>query len=145
MLRPLVLVAALLLSPDDGRPLPRDLSFRVVVNKANPVSSLTRAELSAIFMRRLRSWPDGTEIRPVDHRADARVRERFSRAVHGKSVAYVIRYWQRLIFAGRAIPPPQVQSSAAAMEVVSANRGAICYVDAATPIAGDLKVIEVTK
>jgi ABC-type phosphate transport system substrate-binding protein len=145
MLGPLALIAAILLSPGDGRPPLRDRSFRVVVNKANPVSSLTRAELSAIFMRRVRSWPDGTEIRPVEHRVEARVRERFSRAVHGKSVAYVTRYWERLIFAGRGIPPPVVASSDAVMELVSANRGAIGYVDAATTIAGDLKVIEVTK
>ncbi len=109
------------------------------------MASLTRAELSAIFMRRVRSWPDGTEIRPVDHRVDARVRERFSRAVHGKSVAYVIRYWQRLIFAGRGIPPPEVPSGAAVLERVRADRGAIGYVDAATPVAADLKVIEVTR
>lgn len=139
MLATLALVAAILLSPQ------RDLPFRVVVNKANPVSSLTRAQLSAIFMRRMRSWPDGTEIRPVDHRAGALVRERFSRAVHGKSVAYVTRYWQRVIFAGRGIPPPVAQSNAAVLDVVSANRGAIGYVDANTPIAGELKVIEVTK
>ena len=145
MLGPLVLVAAILLSPDDGRPLPLDPSFRVVVHKTNPIGSLTRAELSAIFMRRVRSWPDGTEIRPVDHRVEAGVRERFSRAVHGKSVAYVIRYWQRLIFAGRGIPPPQVKSGAAVIELVRANRGAIGYLDAATPVAGDLKVVEVTK
>jgi hypothetical protein len=31
------------------------------------------------------------------------------------------------------------------MELVHADRGAIGYIDAATPIAGDLKVIEVTK
>ena len=145
MLGPLVLVAAILLSPGDARPSPRDLSFRVVVNKANPVSSLTRAQLSAIFMRRVRSWPDGTEIRPVDHRVEARVRERFSRDVHGKNVAYVIRYWQRLTFAGRGIPPPVMQSGTAVVELVSANRGAIGYIDATTPIAGDLKVLEVTK
>jgi ABC-type phosphate transport system substrate-binding protein len=145
MLGPFVLVAAILLSPDDRRPLPRDLAFRVVVHKANPVSSLTRAELSAIFMRRVRSWPDGTEIRPVDHRAEARVRERFSWTVHGKSVAYVIRYWQRLIFAGRGIPPPEVRSGAAVMELVRANRGAIGYVDGTTPLGGDLKVIEVRR
>jgi len=145
MLGPLVLVAAILLSPDDGQPLPLDSAFRVVVNQANPVSSLTRAELSAIFMRRRRSWADGTEIRPIDHRVGALVRERFSRAVHGKSVAYVIRYWQRLIFAGRGIPPPEVQSAAAVMEAVRANRGAIGYIDAATPVSANLKVIEVTK
>lgn len=96
-------------------------------------------------MRRVRSWPDGTEIRPVDHRVEARVRERFSRIVHGKSVAYVIRYWQRLIFAGRGIPPPEVKSAAAVMELVRANRGAIGYLDGTTAVAGDLKVIEVRK
>lgn len=145
MLGPLSLVAAILLSPGDGRPLPRDLSFRVVVHKANPVSSLTRAELSAIFMRRVRSWPDGTEIRPVEPRVEAEVRERFSRTVHGKSVPYVMRYWQRLIFAGRGIPPPVVPSGAAVMELVSAHRGGIGYIDAATPLAGELKAIEVTE
>lgn len=145
MLGPLALVAALLLSPDGGLFLPPDHSFRVVVNKANPVSSLTRAELSAIFMRRVRSWPDGTEIRPFDHGVEAQVRERFSRDVHRKSVAYVIRYWQRLVFAGRGIPPPMVQSGAAVVALVRAHRGAIGYIDAATPIAGDLKVIEVTE
>ena len=144
MLGPLVLVAAILLSPNDGQPLPWN-SFRVVVNKANPVTSVTRAELSAIFMRRVRSWPDGTEIRPVDHRIEAGVRERFSRTVHGKSVAYVTRYWQRLIFAGRGIPPPEVPTGAAVMELVRANRGGIGYLDAATPVAADLKVIEVKK
>lgn len=145
MLGPLALIAAILLSPGGGATPIRDRSFRVVVNRGNPVSTLTRAELSAIFMRRVQSWPDGTEIRPVDHRPDARVRERFSRAVHGKSVAYVTRYWQRLIYAGRGIPPPVVQSAADVMELVHADRGAIGYVDANTPIADDVKVIEVTR
>lgn len=133
----LALVAAILLSPE--------AEFRLVVNEANPIASLPRAEVSAIFMRRVRSWPDGTEIRPVDHRAGARVRERFSRAVHGKSVAYVTRYWQRLIFAGRGIPPQQAQSSAAVLELVRAHPGAIGYVDLSTPIPADVKVVEVTR
>lgn len=109
------------------------------------VSSLSRAELSALFMRRTRSWPDGTEVRPVEPPARSRVREQFSRAIHGKSVAYVTRYWHRLIFAGRAVPPGELSSDAAVIDFVRSHRGAIGYIDGNTPPAGDVKVVTVRR
>src|SRR5688572_6190204 len=90
-------------------------AFRVIVNAANPLDSVSREMLSQLFMRRLRRWPGGLEALPVDQPASARVRERFSRNVHGKSVAYVIRYWHRLIFSGRGIPPMEVPNDASAI------------------------------
>lgn len=119
--------------------------FQVVVHRSNPVLSITRAELSAIYMKRLRSWPDGSEIVPVEHPSTSRIREQFSRAAHGKSVAYVTRYWQRLIFAGRAIPPAELRSSAAVADFVRAHRGAIGYIDHDTPPGAGVKVIAVTQ
>lgn len=121
-----------------------DASFRVVVHPSNPIVSLPRAELSAIYMKRTRSWRDGREIAAVDQPATSRLRERFSRAVHGKSVAYVTRYWQRLIFSGRGIPPRQLPSDAAVLAFVKSNRGAIGYIDPATPPGEGVKVIAVT-
>jgi ABC-type phosphate transport system substrate-binding protein len=121
-----------------------DAVFRIVVHQNNPIASITRAELSAIFMKRRRSWRDGREIVPVDQPAGSRVRERFSRAVHGKNVAYVTRYWQRLIFSGRGIPPRQLQNDAAVLELVKNNRDAIGYVARETPPGDGVKVIPVT-
>lgn len=117
--------------------------FWVVVHASNPVTSLSRAELSAIYLKRMRSWPDGREIVPVGRPATSRVRERFSRAVHGKSVAYVTRYWQRLIFSGRAIPPRELRSDAAVLDFVRGNAEAIGYVDGGTPVGEGVKVIAV--
>jgi ABC-type phosphate transport system substrate-binding protein len=105
-----------------------DAAFQVVVHRSNPLASITRAELSAIYMKRTRSWSDGREIVPVDQPAGAPVRERFSRAVHGKNVAYVTRYWQRLIFSGRGIPPRQLQNDAAVLAMVKNSRDAIGYI-----------------
>jgi ABC-type phosphate transport system substrate-binding protein len=116
----------------------------VVVHPSNPVTSLTRAELSALYMKRTRSWPDGREIVPVDRQSTSRVRERFSRIVHGKSVAYVTRYWQRLIFSGRAVPPRELRSDAAVLDFVRGNAEAIGYVDAGTAVGDGVKVIAVT-
>lgn len=117
--------------------------FRVVVHASNRVTSLSRAELSAIYMKRTRSWPDGREIVPVDRQSASRLRERFSRAVHGKSVAYVTRYWQRLIFSGRAVPPRELRSDAAVLDFVRGSAEAIGYVDAGTPVGEGVKVIAV--
>jgi len=110
--------------------------FHVIVNRSSQVVSLSRAEVSAIFMRRAPQWM------PVDQAPASHVREHFSRAIHGKSVAYVIRYWQRLIFAGRALPPPEVRSDAAVVEFVKKHPSAIGYIASEPP--ADVKVIAVT-
>jgi ABC-type phosphate transport system substrate-binding protein len=129
MLSELVLVATMFLSAADA-PQPQPAApFHVVAHPAVTVSSLSRAELSAIFMRRRRSWRDGTEVRPVEPSSRSHVRERFSRAVHGKSVAFVTRYWHRVIFAGRGVPPEELPSDAAVLEYVRTHRGAIGYVE----------------
>jgi ABC-type phosphate transport system substrate-binding protein len=120
-----------------------EAAFRVVVHPGNPATSITRAELSAIYMKRTRSWRGGREIVPVDQPAGSPVRERFSRAVHGKNVAYVTRYWQRLIFSGRGIPPRQLPNDAAVLELVKNNRDAIGYVGRETSPGEGVKVIMV--
>ena len=122
-----------------------DAPFQVIVHRSNPTSSLTRAELSAIYMKRIRSWRGGGEIVAIEQPVRARLRDDFSRAVHGKSVAYVVRYWQRLIFAGRGIPPPEVPSSAAAIDFVRTHRGAIAYVDREVALPDDVKTIVVRR
>lgn len=145
MLFELALLVTILGSPADVRPdAPApSLQLHVVVHRSNPVTTLTEAQVSAIFMRRTRNWPDGSAILPIDQLPGAPVRQRFSRSVHKKSVAYVIRYWQRLIFAGRAVPPPQAKSDAAVIELVKKNPAAIGYLDHRTA-ADDVQVVTVT-
>lgn len=144
MLSELALVVTILSSAADAAQPRTDAPFQVIVNRANAVSSISRAELSALFMRRKRSWRDGTEVRPVEP-ARTRLRDEFSRAIHGKSVAYVTRYWHRVIFAGRGVPPEELPSDAAVIEFVKAHRGAIGYIARGTLAGSDVKVIAVTR
>jgi ABC-type phosphate transport system substrate-binding protein len=143
MLSQLLLAAAIVLSAAEA-PQPRTgVPFRVITHSSNTVVSLTRAELSAIFMRRTRSWRDGAEARPVEPSTE-RLREQFSRAIHGKSIAYVTRYWQRVIFSGRGVPPEALPSDAAVIEFVKTHRGAIGYINGATPPGDGVKLLAVT-
>ena len=123
----------------------RGSTFHVIVNRASPVSELTRAEVSAIFMKRMRSWRDGSEILPVDQQGPSALRESFSREIHEKSTAFVGRYWQRLIFAGRGIPPPELPSDDEVIAFVAKNRGAIGYVSTSVDLGDGVKTIAVTR
>ena len=144
MLSQLVLAAAILLSAAEPQQQRAALPFRVIVHPSNAVSSMTRAELSAIFTRRTRSWREGGEIQPIEP-SEERIRETFSRAIHGKSLAYVTRYWQRVIFSGRGVPPVVLASDAAVIEFVKTHRGAIGYIDGATAPGDGVKALTVTR
>ncbi len=117
-------------------------SYKVIVNPSNPVSSMSREDLSRIFLKKSTRFSDGHGASPVDLPVNSSTRESFSKDVHGKSSSAVDAYWQQLIFSGRDIPPAQ-KSESGALEFVRSNENAIGYVSAGADTAG-LKVISVT-
>jgi hypothetical protein len=109
-------------------PAPPPAGYRVVVHHSNPGAGVDRRFLSQAFLRKTASWPHGEAIRPVDLPADSAVRRRFSEEVHGRSVAAVKSYWQQVIFSGRGLPPPELESDQAVIRFVSRYPGAVGYV-----------------
>src|SRR4051812_20972356 len=85
-------------------------SFRLIVNPANGVTALDRKFLADAFLKKTTRWPGGELIRPVDLGTESAIRRRFSEDVLGRSVAAVKSYWQQMIFSGRAVPPPELDS-----------------------------------
>lgn len=136
------LFAILALTAGWAHPMPAPASFRVIVHSEVPVESLTRSELSEIFLKSRVTWPDGTPIRPIDHPIRSSLRARFLQAVYGKSPRFMTRYWHRRIFAGRDLPPPEAISDADVVAFVRQNRGAIGYVSAAGSIPDGVKIVE---
>ena len=116
--------------------------YSVVVNESNPVTSLTRSEVSNLFLRKLTRWSDGSSAHPVDLPANSPIRAAFSREIHGKSVASVSAYWQQQIFSGRSVPPPEKPTPAEVIAYVRSDSVAIGYIPAGSAPAG-LKVIKV--
>ena len=128
-----------------GRPAPAvgQESFAVIVNAANPVSSLTRAQVSDIFMKRLTEWPGGGgAVHPVDLPAVSPVRDAFSRAIHARPGGAVASYWGQQLFSGRGVPPPQRPADRGVVEFVRGDAGAIGYVSTGA-IPPDVKVLRV--
>lgn len=117
--------------------------FLVIVNTANPTARLSAQEVASVFTKKTLRWPTGEEILAVDLKDPSAARDSFSRVVHEKSTAAVKAYWQKMIFSGREVPPPEKASSAEVVAFVRANRGAIGYVAADTPLGEGVKVVKV--
>jgi hypothetical protein len=45
-------------------------------------------------------------------------------------------YWQQMVFSGRSVPPPEMDSEDQVVAFVLKNRGAVGYVSATTNVLG---------
>jgi len=133
----LVLASPYSLAGDEG-------DFRIIVNDENPATSIGADELSRIFMKKTKTWTDGTPIQPVDLSGTSGTRKEFSRRVHGRSASAVKNSWQRQVFTGRGTPPPELQSEEDVVTYVRFNRGAIGYVSSQTDSSG-VRIVKVVE
>ena len=117
--------------------------FVVVVNGANPITSISKQQANAIFLKRTTRWDDGTPIAPVNLDRGSATREQFSKAVHGRAVSAIEAAWQQQIFAGKEAPPPTRDSESDVLAFVRANAGAVGYVRSGTSLGDGVKAVPV--
>src|SRR5258706_9438292 len=117
--------------------------FVVIVNAGNPVAALTRRAVSDIFLKKTTTWSDGERTKPVDLQVTSAIRESFSRAVHRRPARDLAEFWQREIFSGRGVPPPQKASEVEVIDYVARTPGAIGYVAAGIPLPPGVRAIQI--
>jgi ABC-type phosphate transport system substrate-binding protein len=121
---------------------PQAPGFQVIVHPSNPATSITRRELSEMFLKKLTHWRDGTTVQPVEPPEKSITRAYFlSDVMGGKSALALKTFWQKRVFSGRDTPPVEKGSDEEVVAFVKANPGAIGYVAGAAPVAG-VKVLE---
>ncbi len=118
-------------------------SFVVVVHESNPTSSISRDELSKVFLKKITVWRTRQPVVVVDQGDKSAVRAHFTRTVHRREITSVQSYWQQQIFAGRAVPPQVRTSDAEVLAFVAGNPTAVGYVSPAAQLPQGVKVISV--
>jgi ABC-type phosphate transport system substrate-binding protein len=121
-----------------------DVKVIVVVNSANPTSTMRREQVAKIFLRQLATWENGVEILPVDQIERSPARIAFARDLQGQSVRALKSYWQQRIFSGDDSPPPERVTDSDVLTYVRSNSGAIGYVTAGTDLGQGVKVLVIT-
>ena len=98
--------------------------------------AVDRRFLSQAFLQaRPSPGPTATAIRPVDLPPDFAGAPPLHRArCHSRSVAAVKSYWQQVIFSGRGVPPPELETDEAVLRFVARHPGAIGYVSGSADV-----------
>lgn len=143
MLRPGLILLALLLPLPTGL-LGQDVAYRVVVNRTNTVSRLSREQVSRIFLRKITQWDNHQPMLPVDQGSDSPVRRSFTKQIHQKTIAAVQTWWQQQTFAGVAVAPPERAGDADVLDYIRRYPNAIGYVRGGTPLSSDFKTVDIT-
>jgi TonB family protein len=105
--------------------------FKIVVNSSNPTTSISKAEISSLFLRRSGTWADGEAAFPVDQSEGTALRQVFSRDILGMSPANAA---QQATSRGAALPA--LATDRDVLAYVRLKPGAIGYVSASAPAQG---------
>ncbi len=145
-MRKIVIFSLLLSFAALGLPLAAQTggSFKVVLHLSNPVSEISRVELSRLFLKKTTRWDRGGKVLPVDQPPRSSVRIDFSQTVLRKEVDAVKSYWQTQLFSGIATPPLELASDAEVLSYVRSNAGAIGYVSRGASPGDGVKVVKIT-
>lgn len=114
--------------------------FVVVTHPGVTTPPLSRDAWSAIFLKKVRKWPNGTPIIPLDQEETSVVRIAFTTKLHRKRIAAVRTYWHQQIFAGREMPPLEKASDAEVVAFVKATPGAVGYVSESALTRGVMRI-----
>ena len=117
--------------------------YRVVVNAANPVTTLTRDDVARIFLKKTTTWPNGQAVDPVDQPTSSASRRAFSKSLLDRDPGEIANYWNRLIFSGRGLPPLEKSSDVEVLSYVRDHPNAIGYVAGGTKHGEGVKDVTV--
>lgn len=100
---------------------------KIVTSPDRHAPRLDREELLAIFLMRVRTWPDGTPLHVFVLPGNSELHYRFTRELLGTYPYVLNRAWNQLVFTGTGLAPEMVQSIDEMREKVRSTPGAIGY------------------
>jgi ABC-type phosphate transport system substrate-binding protein len=105
-------------------------AYQIIVNPANRIDSIDRESLSDIYLKKVATWRNDWTVRPVQLSRRFPLRDQFTREILKKSPSQLRSYWNRQIFSGKGVPPPDLESEDEVIRYVLSNKGAIGYLAA---------------
>lgn len=114
----------------------------IVVSPQNPTTTLSRGEVSNIFLGKTNRFPNGQPAVAIDQPENSQPREEFYRDVSNKQPAEIKAYWSRMIFTGRGQPPMVVEGDEQVKKSLAGRPDGIGYIDRAA-VDNSVKVLAV--
>jgi len=100
-----------------------------VVSAKSVVTTLTKAQLTDIFLGKVNRFPNGAQAVPIDQPEGSAARDEFYAKFAGKSASQIKAFWSKIIFTGRGQPPKEVADSLEMKKRINENPSAIGYIE----------------
>jgi ABC-type phosphate transport system substrate-binding protein len=100
-----------------------------VVSSKNPLATLSKAQVTDLFLSKTTRFPDGTLAVPIDQVEGSPARDEFYTTFASKSPAQVKSFWAKIIFTGRGQPPKAVANSIEVRRLLAADPQGIGYLE----------------
>jgi ABC-type phosphate transport system substrate-binding protein len=117
-------------------------TYAIIINAANPVISLSSAEVMQIFLGKKVSWDDGTKIDIVTL-TGSDIHQQFIRDYVKKTPQQFQCYWRQMLFTGKGLIPKNCNSDAEMVAFIAKTPGSIGYVSTASSGAPGVKGIQI--
>jgi ABC-type phosphate transport system substrate-binding protein len=113
----------------------------LVVTGARSASiTLSKNQVSDVFLGKVTSLPDGSNATLVDQPESSPLRDEFYLKVANKSTSQAKAHWAKLYFTGRGVPPREASDSGDVKRILNSTPGAIGYIDRSS-LDSSVKVI----
>ena len=123
-----------ILSPSYSSDQPLD-DVVIIGNSRLPIDALSADDLKDIFQRKKTFWENGQKI-SFAILDGGKTHQRFVRHYLQKTPAQYHRYWKKLVFSGRGVPPISFHTERSLMAHIALTAGAIGYVSSDTKLSG---------
>jgi ABC-type phosphate transport system substrate-binding protein len=100
-----------------------------VVSSTSAVTTLSKAQVTDIFLGKISRFPNGTQAIPIDQAEGSTARNEFYATYAGKSPAQIKAHWAKIIFTGRGQPPKTLSTDSDIKKLIAANPQAIGYIE----------------
>ena len=100
-----------------------------VVSSTSPITVLSKAQVTDIFLGRVSRFPNGTQAIPLDQADGSPARDEFYAKYAGKSPAQVKSLWAKIIFTGRGQPPKAVSNDIDIKRQIAGDPRIIGYIE----------------
>lgn len=102
-------------------------SLAVIVSKDSNINSISKKELSKIFLAKTKRLPSGEKSIVVEN-INKEYQSKFYKSICNKNEKQLKKYWAKMIFTGRAQPPKKIKSISELIVFVKSNKNAISYI-----------------
>jgi hypothetical protein len=105
-------------------------SFAETVVIGHPsVDTIDAAVIKKMFMGKMKTFPNGSPVTPIDQAKDSPIRDQFYAVIAGKNPQQMHGYWAAQIFSGKSKPPRSVSGDLIVRNMVASNEDLIGYID----------------